>query len=302
MLLKPLTMAAFLPAAMAILASAQTNPFLPPPSGPPEIDHFHCYFVESPLQPVSALLQDQFDAALNQSSEVITDLRAVELCPPVQKTLPNGKVTPINHPADHLLMYLINPQPIIPRIVLVENQFGYQILRTRNAVVLAVPSGKVLPIPGSVTPPALPPIPTDLDHYKCYAASGEIARHVVGLSDQFMSTIVAVIEPILFCNPVQKTSPATPVAPGTVTPITDPRAHLTCYVVTPRPFQGLAYYNNQFVNSTPTAAGVVPPPPSLVVLQSEILCAPSYKLAWEYAPPPPATLNPGAPGTAAGGE
>ncbi|MGO9239476.1 MAG: hypothetical protein ACLQBJ_01600 [Bryobacteraceae bacterium] len=285
-------MSALLSMAMAILASAQVFPFLPAPSGPPEIDHFHCYFVQSPMQPVSALLQDQFDAALNQSSEVITDLRAVELCPPVQKTLTSGKVTPINHPTDHLLMYLINPQPITPRIVLVENQFGYQILRTRNAVMLAVPSGKVLPTPAGEVPP-LPPIPTDLDHYKCYSASGDIATHVVGLSDQFMSTIVDVIEPILFCNPVQKTIPsATPTVPGTVTPITDPRAHLTCYVVTPRPFQGLAYYNNQFVNSTPVA-GATPPPPSLVVLQSEILCAPSYKLAWEYAPPPPATLTPG---------
>jgi hypothetical protein len=267
------------------------------PSGPPELDHFYCYFVQSPLQQMAVQLQDQFDVRLQQI-ETITDLRAVRLCNPVQKTLPNGVTTPIQHPQDHLLFYLINPQPVIPRLVLVDNQFGLQLLRTRNAEVLAVPSGKALPVvsaSGTVGPPAAPPIPQDLNHFKCYSASGDVSSRVVSLQDQFQSVQTEVLEPILFCNPVQKTIPAPPSAvgglPGTVTPIVDPRAHLTCYTTVPRPFQGVAYYNNQFVPAGPV--GSVPPttvPPELTVLSSDILCLPSYKLGWIEINYPSATV------------
>jgi hypothetical protein len=309
MLLKRLTMAVFVTVTMAAAGGAQIlNPPFPfpfpfAPSGPPEIDHFHCYFAVSPIQPVAVQLQDQFDVAL-QITENITDLRAVRLCNPVQKNIVSvnyftgtvnlGPTTPINHPADHLVLYLMNPQPITPVQVYVENQFGFQTLNTRDAIALAVPSGKVLPNPNNPSgAPELPPIPTDLNHFKCYSTSGSAVSRIVFLQDQFQSVVEEVLDPILFCNPVQKTV-TTVAADGTtsstVTPIVDPVAHLTCYTVTPRPFQALAYYNNQFV-----APGTAP---SLTVLQSDILCAPSYKLRWSVIPPPNITV----PGTVAGSD
>ena len=258
-------------AALALVAGAAAGGAQVLPTGPPELDHFYCYFIEAPVQYIAVQLQDQFDVA-RKETEFIKDLRAVRLCNPVQKTLRGGAKTPIRHPLDHLLFYLLNPQPIIPREVVVENQFGYQVLYTRNAEVLAVPSGKALPGANGL-PPEPPPIPQDLDHFKCYSASGQIQTRVVLLKDQFQSVVVEVLEPILFCNPVEKTIPSTATVAGTVTPIRDPKAHLTCYTVTPRPFQGVAFINNQFVPK-----GVAPP--ELTVLNSDILCLPSYKLRW----------------------
>jgi hypothetical protein len=271
--------------ALAGTAAAQKRP--EGPTAPPNLDHFYCYFALGPVQPATVLLQDQFDVALNQSEQV-QDLRIVRFCNPVQKTTSSGTVTSIQHPADHLAMYLITPEPIIPRVVIVRNQFGTQSLRTGNAVVLAVPSGKVWPVPppGAVPPPT-PPIPTDLDHFKCYLASGRSIDQPVLLKDQFVpdttpGVFAAVLQPILFCNPVQKTVPTSPVVPPVVTPITNPIAHLVCYVTTRRAFQSTLLYDNQF---SPQLA-------PLPVSNPDFLCAPSFKLRWAEIPVPTTLVPP----------
>jgi hypothetical protein len=265
--------------AAPVLATAQstsdpaTDP-LPPtaPTGPTDLDHYKCYFVQSPEQQIPLLLQDQFDlGATPPQVETISDVRLVRFCNPVQKTL-NGVTTKILRPADFLALYLLNPQPSTPRRALITNQFGAQSLALRNALILAVPSG-------SATPPAVPTIPTNLDHYKCYSASGEKIGVSVTLTDTFHTEFVQVLEPILFCNPVHKTYPV-----GTSpTKIQRPAAHLACYTITPIPFQGVITYNNQLV---PATTG----PPTVPVSEADILCAPSFKLQW-YPIPPPTAAN-----------
>lgn len=161
---------AVLLAVLAGAAAAQTAPTL---------DHFYCYFAQGESPSARVLLQDQFDVGLNPlippEVEHVQLLRVVRFCNPVQKTTADGKVTPIQNAADHLTMYLLTPdtwsKPIIPRLVLIRNQFGTQRLRTGNPVLLAVPSGKHWPVVTGVTFVS-PPIPTDLDHFKCYLASG----------------------------------------------------------------------------------------------------------------------------------
>ena len=170
------------------------------PTAPPNLDHFYCYFASGRVQPATVLLQDQFDAALNKTDQV-QDLRFIRFCNPVQKTTSKGTVTQILHPADHPAMYLINPEPIIPRVVIVRNQFGTQQLRTGNAVLLAVPSGKVWPVPVTV-PPQTPPIPTDLDHFKCYLASGKPIDRAVLLKDQFFQDTAGGLAAVLAADSV----------------------------------------------------------------------------------------------------
>jgi hypothetical protein len=267
-------------------SAAQRNPG--GPTAPPNLDHFYCYFAPGPVSPATVMLQDQFDVALKQTEQV-QDLRIIRFCNPVQKTTSNGTVTSIQHPADHLTMYLITPEPIIPRVVIVRNQFGPQQLRTGNAVVLAVPSGKVWPVPPTTVPPTTPPIPTDLDHFKCYIASGRAIDRPVLLKDQFSTDaaggFAAVLQPILFCNPVQKTVPnpnPTTGGPGITTPITNPLAHLVCYVTTRKAFQSTLLYDNQF---SPTLA-------PLPVFNPDFLCAPSFKLRWAEIPVPTSLTPP----------
>jgi hypothetical protein len=255
------------------------DPITPtPPLGPNDLDHYKCYFVDSPVQNIAMLLQDQFDLGVTpQVTEQVGDVRLVRFCNPVQKTL-NGATTRILRPADHLALYLINPQQTIPRKVLISNQFGDQVLALRNAEILAVPTGAATPT-ATGAPPNTPAIPKNLDHYKCYAANGENIGVTVTLTDQFHKEVVQVLEPFLFCNPVHKTHPI-----GTPpTSIQRPVDHLACYKITPTPFQGAIYYNNQFV--TPAKG-----PPLLQIAPADMLCAPSVKLKWYQVNAPPASV------------
>ena len=241
------------------------------PTGPSDLDHYKCYYVQSPFQQIPLLLQDQFDQAISSTFvEKIIDVRMVRFCNPVTKIL-NGTTTKMLRPADHLALYLLNPQQTIPRNVVISNQFGYQVLNLRNAEILAVPSGK------SRTKPTAPiQIPTDLDHYKCYAASGREIGVRPTLIDQFHTEVVQVLQPFLFCNPVHKTHPI-----GTKpTPILRPLDHLACYAITPTPFQTTVFYNNQFVNQSAQA-------PSLAIAPADMLCVPSFKLRWHVVSTPP---------------
>jgi hypothetical protein len=83
-----------------------------------------------------------------------------------------------------------------------------------------------------------------------------------------------VLDPLLFCNPVEKTH-------GTVvTPIEHKEAHLTCYSMTRVRFTREVAMRNQF--------GVQ----NLVVGPPDILCVPTRKLSWQQIP----DANPGAAG------
>jgi hypothetical protein len=235
------------------------------------VDHFRCYFTSRlPVEPSPTVLQDQFDVA-TKTVERVNQLQIIRLCNPVTKITADGKITPIVNPNHHLTMFRFNPQPVVPRIATISNQFGEQRITIRDAAVLAVPTGKAkLPNPA-------PAPPTDLDHYKCYSASGQPVNQIVALKDQFTSEPVRVLEPIGFCNPTRKAHA------GKVFGIKNPDAHLACYVTTPSQFPGAAVnIQNQFVKRPIRA------------LRPDILCVPSLKLEW--APVPGVAANPGAAG------
>lgn len=222
------------------------------------VDHFRCYVIPTTtVLATNIQLQDQFDSPTG-TFENITSLTAVRFCNPVQKTV-NGVVTPIVNPAHHLTMYQVNPQTTISRTVVVSNQFGTQTLSVAAPEILAVPTGKSIP----PTPP--PPPPTDLDHYKCYAASGPSLTNVTAtLTDQFRTDVVHVIQPVRFCNPVEK------IHNGVITRILNPTVHLVCYSTSIVTFRTNINIKNQFV---PNGAG-------LTVQNPDMLCAPSNKLSW----------------------
>jgi hypothetical protein len=212
-------------------------------------------------------LQDQFDAALPapQNFEQINQLTLARICNTTKKLI-NNVTTPMTNPNHHLAMYQINPQPIIPRTVLVSNQFDGpsglgQTLMVSDARFLLVPSGKI-PLPGTVPSPS-----PDLDHYKCYAAGGNRVNLTPFLSDEFIAENTFVLWPVLFCNPVLK------IHGSITTNIQNNRDHLTCYATTGTGFPGILNppgvgIRNQF--------GTVGVP----VLKPDMFCVPSLKLSW----------------------
>jgi hypothetical protein len=110
----------------------------------------------------------------------------------------------------------------------------------------------------------LTPGPVNIDHYKCYFASGSPIDVGVFLQDQFGQTSAIVLSPRLFCAPAAKNGE----------PIADPITHLTCYDTTP---PGVA------PGPVPILNQFLPAPDLLELLESDLLCAPSTK---QIQPPP----------------
>ena len=216
-----------------------------------ETDHFKCYLPIAtsllPKQPVQ--LQDQF---MVNPAKVGSIWR---FCNPTVKDH-NGVITPITNPDAHLAIHKAPQQPIIAREVKIRNQFGEQAIVTGQAKFLAVPTQKEPHGP-----------PTNLDHFNCYAVTnGNPVAEVVGLSDQWFPSVHKVARPALFCNPVVK------LHNGKVTPVIHPNDHLTCYKITPRPFDKTVQLHNQFGD------------PVFRSKQADMLCVPTQKLAWQVIP------------------
>jgi hypothetical protein len=222
----------------------------------PELDHFYCYPAKGEAVGEKVLLQDQFDRA----AVVVAVGGPTRFCNPVTK-VHDQTVTKIMDPDAHLTFYRIAPAaPTAPvsRWVSVYNQFGSQKLTTGAAVELAVPTFKMLP---GHEPPK------DLDHFKCYKASGKRVDETVLLKDQFLKAEVRIGTPVLFCNPTVK------VHGNTTTKIGHPEAHLTCYRTLPSPqFGKVVPVANQFGKD------------KLALSSPHVLCVPSLKLAWGPSP------------------
>lgn len=268
-MLTRVTLALCLLVGVTSAASAQKE------TAPPDLDHFKCYYTLSNLTQVPMLLRDQFDEARGLVTN-FADIRIARFCNPVEKTvLPTPGMTfrhsRITNPGAHLTMFHLAPQPIVPRQVWIRNQFGNQQLALRDAAVLAVPTAAEAIVPGT-EPVASLPLPTGLDHFKCYNASGRRLDAVVRLRDVFNEGMTRVLEPVAFCNPVEKTRLETPTGKE-LTPITNPVGHLTCYTITPMRFGGLTVLiTNQFGSG------------HLNVGQPDELCVPSLKLRWYEVP------------------
>jgi len=219
---------------------------------------------------------DQFDRALDRK-EVVDIFVFLRFCNSVAKQYLNT-VAPSEHPEHHLTLYHFNPDPKEKPIrgrVIVANQFGKQQLKIESARILAVPTAK---FPGVQRREDLdsaqksPEIPDDLDHYKCYYATGQAPDPgVVGLFDQFETYTLnhKLGEPILFCNPVEKTDPA-----GNTFEIKNREDHLTCYQISVlTEHDNPAWIYNQFF----------PEGTFINAHRANILCVPSKKLSFKLA-------------------
>jgi hypothetical protein len=223
----------------------------------PVLDHFKCYRTTGEPPNVEVLLRDQFDDPAAAPDKTFVRF-PVKFCNPVQKTTADGTVTEITDINAHLEMFITAPGRLEPpRKLVVRNQFGIQQLTTYGPELLAVPSAK------NTQPP-----PENLDHFKCYRASGRSKKVELKLTDQFQEGAPAtLLRPIEFCNPVEKTH-------GTVTTkIKHPRAHLLCYQITTTTFQGDALVRNQF------SGGPLP------LATADMLCVPSQKLRFSVVTP-----------------
>jgi hypothetical protein len=227
---------------------------------PPKVDffeetHFRCYIVSQqtpqPATPVS--LDDQF------LEDVPIEIdEPLQFCAPVSK---NG--LPIEKPEEHLTMYGAAANLTPHLIVDTQDQFGLRTLEAVGARVLLVPTQK-LTVDG--VPTGLD-FPDDLNHSWCYEVNGERVDRDVTLEDQFRTDTVRVEQPVLFCNPVEKTRGRN------VTRIEERDVHLTCYDIhAPQQVKATQVgIRNQFENDTFT------------ITASELLCVPSAKLGFRPA-------------------
>ena len=155
------------------------------------------------------------------------------------------------------------------RVVKIRNQFGEQALRLHESLFLAVPTKK-----------DDHDAPVDLDHFKCYRATGDrVRRPRVGLSDQFILPVTRhrVRTPVAFCNPAEK------LHTDFIAPITNQETHLTCYsMTTSNKFFGGTEISNQFG-----------PRQGLLVGTPCVLCVPTRKLGFEVIPLPDGTVGAG---------
>ncbi len=180
----------------------------------PSENHYKVYNI-SPTYPLTKplTLVDQFGVVS------VDHLFLDRFANPAEKRIPEtGQGFPIIDPLAHQKWWRIDvPQPV--REVIAIDQFGYGPVKLGNAVYLLTPTLK------NPLPP-IGPLPYR-NHYLCYEVLGSLPlyKHVV-LVDQFgISTNVTVLQPKLFCNPVEKH------ADGQTYPIMDYRAHLQCYQV-----------------------------------------------------------------------
>ena len=220
--------------------------FLVGKSAPAQItppgDHYNVYNIQgvSLPTPIPVELKDQF-----RRSFVDIDFMD-RFSTPVSK---NGE--PIIDPEAHLTWWRIT-EPPVGKVVTIFNQFGTQILEVQDPRYLLLPA---LKNDNNITP--LP----NINHFKCYDAVGPPPVVTVTLQDQFGTLVVVVLNPVFFCNPVEKT------VDGNFFPIVDPINHLACYEVDPKTtFNIAALVQDQFVTQ------------DILIFQHTFLCVPSLKL------------------------
>jgi hypothetical protein len=214
---------------LAVLLAPFAGALLAGPAAAQQLDHFMCYGVSSKAINVGNVqLQDQFDVMAG-IVEIVQVNRPIYFCNPVRKTRP-GHVSEIIDPTAHLKWYSITTAAVPNRVAIVRNQFGpEQKLSIKQPKWLAVPTAK-----------DNLPFPQQLDHFKCYAASGSSVNATVTLEDQFeLDRNFVVLRPQRYCNPVRKVHGAV------IVDIRYPQGRLVCYDVA-RPAQTA----NQFGQET----------------------------------------------------
>jgi hypothetical protein len=277
------------------------------------LDHYLCYGAQGqsstagtvavkpfPKKPVAAWLQNQFGSVLGQVTTLKTH------CNPVHKTVPGANPTAITRPDDHLVCFGFKPNiNREPPIVNIRNQFSP-----------ADASGEATPVPLAVGPlqslclPSfksntvanlLPGVPTDLDHFACYAVkypTGSTIKFVppasVGLEDQFTDLLPAapkinatVLVPQSLCLPTVKIVDPNPfTANPTFNDLLDKNDHLVCYAIRTTP-AAFAPPTNPWFDRNQFGDGQVN------ILGAKQLCVPSLKDVPLPPPTNPPTTIPG---------
>jgi hypothetical protein len=215
-----------------ILCAPSTKQVVTP--GP---DHFQSY----PVQAGGGGLDGPIVQIDDQFGSQTTDLGA-----PIRFMVPVDKNDEgIDDPISHLTCYEITDGAAGPQVIST-NQFGAQPLTLGVPESLCVPTEKLIN-PGVV----------DVDHYKCYFAAGQQVDVGASLVDQFQARSTLVVDPKLFCTPVDKNGEG----------IDDPLNHLTCYDTNPvGQAPGLIPILNQFVAGD-----------QFTLASPNLLCAPSTK-------------------------
>jgi hypothetical protein len=212
---------------------------------PPGLDHFAVYPTVGavPSVDVAVELVDQFGGR----GHVVTSLNAF-LVP----TTKNSE--PINDPRSHLSLWTITEPTEPSREVVVDNQFGEQMLMVGAARYLLAPALK--------NPQTGDERPDSIGHFKCYDAFGPLLNRTVTLQTQFGAHAVNVVVPVYLCNPAEKRLES-----GEVFPMMNPDAHLVCYDISSGSAQNMSVVvHDQFLEE-----GVN------LELWPDFLCVPSFK-------------------------
>jgi hypothetical protein len=215
----------------------------------PAVDHYKPYdlFPPTPIFQGPITLNDQFGSTTH------TIMQLMKMATPADKNA-EGMIDPLAHQTWY---EFFNPEP--PRQVIAQDQFGEFDWLVMNSRYLVMPALK-FPEPGQGIP--------QLNHYKCYEAFGPFIGIPVSLRDQFGEEIVVVLEGLFFCNPTEKVLPD-----GTLYPIIDHDAHLTCYGVdNPHLYGFQVIIRDQFFVE-------------IVALEKNtLLCLPAVKKEWFEQP------------------
>ncbi len=216
------------------------------PPGTPRLEHFKVYQVQNPVPlhlPVD--LRDQFGL-----EHVIVERLELFANPANQ----NGEG--LEDTLTHFSWWRIldtAPHPV--RRLLVSNKLGAdQEWLIGGPTHLLTPALKNLP--GSPVP-----LPSHVNHFKCYESRGPRFDRPLVLEDQWGIRTALVDSAICFCTPVEKILPD-----GVRYPITDPETHLACYRIVPPFTYGIPFiWRDQFFEGTNIA------------LYDVLLCVPSLK-------------------------
>lgn len=224
----------------------------PDPTQLPE-NHYLTYILAEPdtVQfPIPVELRDQF--GMLNTSYVVRE----KLANPTDKN-GEGYYDPLRHQTWWSLKDA-SPDGSVHQI-LVTHQFGQFNWSVYNPRYLVLPANKS-DDPLNPPPPTPPP---PGNHYLCYDAVGPPLDIGVTLVDQFGTWQPALVQPIVFCNPVEKT------IAGNIYPIVDPDVHLACYELLPAGFAPYTIWmQDQFIPN--------PPFPN-VTLDQCWFCLPSLK-------------------------
>jgi hypothetical protein len=224
-------------------ASASSAPHPAAAATTTTIDHQLCYTANATgfKIPAGVQLENQFS-----TTAFPVKIGSVALhCNPVAKTLPTGKVFPINFPDDHLLCWQISEPTQPAPNVQATNQFGTATLFLGQPNLLCLPSWKSLTGPPAEKTAA----PPGLGHFACYPVqdvSGVYKPPAVMLQDEFATNgpVGAQVQPVPseLCVPTEK------IVNGKVYKIIKPKWNLLCFPVTPTPIITPVFDKNQFGN------------------------------------------------------